>query len=159
MNLIEEEGRDFFTALNKCNVRFLIVGGIAVNYYGYSRTTGDIDIWIEDSETNRKNLVLALLAYGVEGAETFYTHPLLAGYSELLIGSGIYVDMMSELQFFRKADFGDSYEQAETFMLENKISLKFIHINRLLEEKKKSSRPKDQDDARELEKIIQSRKK
>jgi hypothetical protein len=159
MNFIEEEGRDFFIDLNKYDVRFLIVGGIAVNYYGYSRATGDIDIWIEDTETNRKNLVLALLAYGIEGAEAFYTHPLLAGYSELLIGSGIYVDLMSELQFFRKEDFADSYEKAETFMLENKIPLKVIHINRLLEEKKKSSRPKDQDDAGELEKIILSRKK
>jgi hypothetical protein len=49
MNLLEEEGRLFFIALNKHNVRFILVGGFAVNLYGHSRSTGDIDIWMEDS--------------------------------------------------------------------------------------------------------------
>jgi hypothetical protein len=157
MNFIEDEGRDFFVAMYRNHVRFMLVGGVAVNFYGYSRTTGDIDIWIEDSVANRLNLVLALKEYGITGAEAFLTHPLLAGYSELLLESGIYVDMMCELQFFKAEHFADSYEKAETFLLEDKIPLKIIHINRLIEEKKKSSRPKDRDDAEKLELILQKR--
>jgi hypothetical protein len=159
MSLIEEEGRQFFIALNKFNVRFILVGGFAVNFYGHSRNTGDIDIWVEDSISNRQNLVLGLKEYGIDGAEAFLTHPLIAGYSEILLGSNTYMDMMSELQFFKKTDFSDSYEKAETVVLDNQIILKVLHINRLIEEKKKSSRAKDQDDALELEKIAEKRKK
>lgn len=31
----------------KYQVRYLIVGGFAVNRYGYKRTTGDIDIYLK----------------------------------------------------------------------------------------------------------------
>ena len=32
-----------------CNVRYITIGGYAVNYYGFNRSTGDIDILIEDT--------------------------------------------------------------------------------------------------------------
>ncbi len=35
---------DVFRALNKAKVRYLVVGGVAVNIYGHPRFTGDIDI-------------------------------------------------------------------------------------------------------------------
>lgn len=33
-----------FAALNSANIRYLVVGGMAVNLHGYSRFTGDLDI-------------------------------------------------------------------------------------------------------------------
>lgn len=33
-----------FSELQKSGVKYLVVGGVAVNLYGYSRFTGDIDI-------------------------------------------------------------------------------------------------------------------
>jgi DNA polymerase II small subunit/DNA polymerase delta subunit B len=33
-----------FRSLNKAKVRYLVVGGVAVNIYGYPRFTGDLDI-------------------------------------------------------------------------------------------------------------------
>ncbi|MCZ4222696.1 hypothetical protein [Pedobacter rhodius] len=35
------------------NVNYLIVGGFAVNRYGYNRTTGDLDIYLKDTKDNR----------------------------------------------------------------------------------------------------------
>jgi hypothetical protein len=35
-----------------------MIGGFATNLHGYSRTTKDIDIWIEDNVENRKNYEL-----------------------------------------------------------------------------------------------------
>ncbi len=43
-------------------VKYLIVGGYAVAYRGYPRTTGDIDIWVERSEKNAQRAVEALRA-------------------------------------------------------------------------------------------------
>jgi hypothetical protein len=31
--------------LNRNQVEYMIVGGLAVNYHGFQRATGDIDIW------------------------------------------------------------------------------------------------------------------
>jgi hypothetical protein len=42
------------------NVNYLIVGGFAVNRYGYNRTTGDLDIYLKDTKDNRQNLIYAL---------------------------------------------------------------------------------------------------
>ena len=51
--------KDFLKLLNSHNVRYLLVGGYAVGYHGYPRATGDMDIWIEISESNSKKVVSA----------------------------------------------------------------------------------------------------
>src|SRR5690242_12286877 len=38
--------REFLRLLNSANVRYMVVGGYAVNYHGHQRTTGDLDVWI-----------------------------------------------------------------------------------------------------------------
>ena len=40
MNLFEK----VFRELNKTRVKYLVVGGVAVNLYGYLRFTGDLDL-------------------------------------------------------------------------------------------------------------------
>lgn len=45
-------------------VEYLIVGGFAVNRYGYKRTTGDIDFYLKDTKDNRAKLIEALAAMG-----------------------------------------------------------------------------------------------
>jgi hypothetical protein len=59
-----EDFREFIIALNKNAVRYLVVGGYAVVYHGYNRTTGDLDIWVEQTEENYKKLVRAFLDFG-----------------------------------------------------------------------------------------------
>ncbi len=38
--------REFLKLLNAVRVEYLFIGGYAVGYYGYARTTLDMDIWI-----------------------------------------------------------------------------------------------------------------
>jgi predicted nucleotidyltransferase len=153
MNLFEEEIVRFLSVLTKHEVRFILVGGLAVNFHGYSRTTGDVDLWMEESQENRKKLVNALKEFEIEGAEIFLTHPLIAGYSELLLDNGIYVDFMSDLQFFKQNNFNECYEIADFFKINETIHVPVLHINKLISEKQQSSRPKDQDDAEQLIKL------
>src|SRR3989338_10927082 len=44
--------REFFVAMNEVGIRYLIVGGLAVNLHGYRRFTGDIDILLALDVTN-----------------------------------------------------------------------------------------------------------
>jgi len=38
--------KDFLQLLNSKQVEYLLIGGYAVGYHGYSRATADMDIWI-----------------------------------------------------------------------------------------------------------------
>ena len=59
---------EFIYIANKHNVRMLMVGGGAVNFYGYQRHSADVDFWIETTEENFKKLVLVCqeMGYGID---------------------------------------------------------------------------------------------
>jgi hypothetical protein len=56
MDIFDEEIVKFWKALAANDVRYMMVGGYAVNLHGYQRYTGDLDIWIEDTKENRGKL-------------------------------------------------------------------------------------------------------
>ena len=43
---------EIFSAFQKAKIKYLIVGGVAVNLYGYSRFTADVDILLALDEKN-----------------------------------------------------------------------------------------------------------
>ena len=46
MNIFNDDFKDFILYLNQNEVEYIVVGGYAVIIRGYSRSTGDIDIWV-----------------------------------------------------------------------------------------------------------------
>src|SRR5436305_13619101 len=44
--------KEFLKLLNSKSVEYLLIGGYAVNYYGYARSTGDMDLWIARTSEN-----------------------------------------------------------------------------------------------------------
>jgi hypothetical protein len=65
MQQLPEDFRDLLCLLNEHEVKYLIVGGWALGVHGYVRATGDMDIWIGQSDLNIQNLLCALKAFGV----------------------------------------------------------------------------------------------
>lgn len=63
MNL-EEDLREFVELLNALKVRYIVVGAFAVAYHGYPRYTGDIDLFIDRSSENAKQIVNAIEKFG-----------------------------------------------------------------------------------------------
>jgi len=59
-NIFHEDFRDFLTALNDADVRYILVGGYSVVLHGYSRTTGDMDLWVDRSGENYDRLLTAV---------------------------------------------------------------------------------------------------
>jgi hypothetical protein len=49
-NILNQDFSEFIVSLNKNNVEYLLVGGFAVIYHGYNRTTGDIDVWVNPTK-------------------------------------------------------------------------------------------------------------
>jgi hypothetical protein len=51
---------DIFRALDAESVRYLVVGGTAVNLYGYVRMTVDLDIMVDLNEENLRKLLIVM---------------------------------------------------------------------------------------------------
>lgn len=55
---------DIFAALNAAQVKYLVVGGLAVVLYGIRRTTGDVDPSVHLTAANLEHLAKALRPLG-----------------------------------------------------------------------------------------------
>mgnify|MGYP007026490849 CR=1 FL=1 len=64
-NVFNKDFKDFIDALNQNEVRYILVGGYAVILHGYSRTTGDMDIWVEPNSANYQKLLKAFQLFGM----------------------------------------------------------------------------------------------
>lgn len=48
--------REFLRSLNSAKVRYLLIGGYAVNFHGHHRYTKDLDVWVATDEANAASL-------------------------------------------------------------------------------------------------------
>lgn len=61
---MNEDFQGFFASLNAKQVRFLVIGGVAYNFYAPPRATKDIDVWVEPAPGNLARLKDAIAAFG-----------------------------------------------------------------------------------------------
>ena len=54
-----------FDALNKANIRYVVVGGLATVLYGYTRLTVDIDRAVDLTPNEAKKAILTLTTLGL----------------------------------------------------------------------------------------------
>jgi predicted nucleotidyltransferase len=66
MIIYYEPHRIFLKRILESGVDFILVGGHVVNYYGYNRQTGDLDIWLNPTEKNKMLLFSFLRSEGFE---------------------------------------------------------------------------------------------
>ncbi|MFN8310029.1 MAG: nucleotidyltransferase [Chitinophagales bacterium] len=63
--IFNDDFREFILALNASQVEFILIGGYSVMLYGYPRTTGDLDIWLNRTPENYKKLIRAFSEFGL----------------------------------------------------------------------------------------------
>ncbi|MBP6180473.1 hypothetical protein [Flavobacterium sp.] len=147
-----QEILDIWKKLNENNVRYLTIGGLAVNIYGYTRNTGDIDILIDDTIENRKNLRLAFAAIGIGDFVSLETMQFVAGFTDFTISYGLRLDVMTSIKGLENEKF-DSLLQNSTIVILKEIPVYFLDYDNLIKAKKAINRPKDILDIEELEKL------
>jgi predicted nucleotidyltransferase len=149
--------QEFLFLLSEYQVSYVIVGGEAVIYYGYTRLTGDIDIFFEASPENVKKLYSALTVFW-EGSI-----PGLKDQTELLeIGVIIQfgvppnrIDLINKIEnvFFKEA-WGNKV--SELITVNGKIiSVYFIGLHQLIQNKESLERPKDLEDLKYLRRKLE----
>jgi hypothetical protein len=63
-DIADESFVAFLTAMQNRQVRYMLIGGIAVNFHGYIRNTLDMDIWLAPTNENRNLFYKVLIDIG-----------------------------------------------------------------------------------------------
>ena len=144
--------RELLELFQAHGVEYVLVGGFAVNYYGYVRTTQDIDILILPSAENAERVTAALDAFGFGGA----------GIPRRLFereGSAVHlgvepnrIDLLTRLV---GVSLDEVFARRNTVALDN-IQVNIISLQMLIKTKQASDRARDRADAEELSKINDS---
>ena len=138
--------------LKENNVRYLTIGGLAVNIYGYTRNTGDIDLLIDDTIENRKNLRKAFEAIGIGDFIEIETMQFVPEFTDFTISYDLRLDIMTSIKGLENENFNTLLENA-TIILLKETPVYFLDYESLIKAKKATNRLKDQLDIEELEKL------
>lgn len=138
--------------LKENNVRYLTIGGLAVNIYGYTRNTGDVDLLIDDTIENRKNLRKAFAAIGIGDFIEIETMQFVPGFTDFTISYDLRLDIMTSIKGLENENFNTLLENATIIFLKE-TPVYFLDYDSLIIAKKATNRLKDQLDIEELEKL------
>ncbi|MBF4463762.1 nucleotidyltransferase [Flavobacterium sp. LC2016-12] len=133
-------------------VKYITIGGFAVNIYGYNRNTGDIDIYLEDTIENRINLRKALKSINLGDFETIETMQFIPGWTDFSLSYGLRLDIMTTVKGLEDKSFASLLDDATIVMIDE-TPVYFIDYDNLIIAKKAANRPKDILDIEELDKI------
>lgn len=159
MIIYEEILREF----QKQKVKYVLVGGIAVNLLGSLRSTADMDILVEMSNDNLKKVVSILKSKGYHVKQP--VDPMGIA-DEKTRQDWIYNKNMKAFNFYKEDELKEvdiiidspvSYEEAKKGALKIKIAdeiiLPVISIGNLIKMKKNTGRSVDKLDIEQLRKI------
>lgn len=153
MDPLNDELIQFWKCLTKNNVRYIMVGGFATRFHGFNRSTDDLDMWLEDTLENRKNLIKSFIELGYgSNFKMLETMEFVPGWTSFHIGNGIELDIMTKMKGLENLSFDECLNMASIAELDI-VKVPFLHINHLIQNKKIVDRPKDKVDVIELEKI------
>ena len=143
-----DDYKDMLQLFNKHNVKYLVIGAYAMGNYGYSRHTLDIDLWIEKSVENAKNIQKAFSEFPIPYEITI--DELNTDNFVLQIGlEPMRIDVLTDID---GVDFSKAWENKTNNSLFGE-EINFIGLHDLIKNKTATNRTKDKYDVLELEKI------
>ena len=152
---LNQDFKEFVELLNVHDVRYLVIGGYAVNLHGYPRYTKDLDFWIWLNERNIDNLLVALKAFGF-GAMGLNHADFTDPSNVIQLGYEPYrIDILVSLEGMI---FEQCFEQRSVANFEG-TSLNYLNIDDLIKAKLNAARPQDLADADKLQKLKMKMKK
>lgn len=131
--------------LNSNGVEYMLVGGYAVIYYGYMRTTGDMDVWIAVDPANAQRITDAVKQFGFQSGISSVTFMQMGK----MFRMGMPPARIELLTKVSGIDFADAYPRSIDATMDG-IEVKVISLADLKANKRASGRAKDQADLANL---------
>lgn len=153
-----------FGALQRENVRFLVVGGVAAIAHGVVRYTNDLDLVLAFDEDNLLRGIKALESTGLKpkipiSAEAFSKEEnrrrwaleknMMVFQLAFFTANDLPVDVFMEPPF----DFDEEYVRAGRHELAPDLFVPVVSAEKLIEMKQKAGRPRDLDDIAKLQRL------
>lgn len=148
--MLNQDYRDILSCLNEENVDYLVVGAFALAAHGYPRSTGDLDIWVLNSESNAAKLFKALAKFGAPIGDLSvqqFTSP------DIVLQIGVEPCRVDILTGIDGLTYSDAIKNKVEITVEG-IDLGIISKNDLLTNKLATGRDKDLGDIVWLKKNI-----
>ncbi|MEO0225048.1 MAG: DUF6036 family nucleotidyltransferase [candidate division WOR-3 bacterium] len=146
--------------LYDCKIKYILVGGLAINLYGIPRTTVDVDIMIDLNNENILNLISCFKANGFRFRQPIDEKKLINNeYRKQLKEEKNVIVLTLEnpnnpleiLDFFidNPIDFNKAYSRKKTLKIDD-FEIYLASIEDIIEIKKISNRPIDISDIENL---------
>jgi predicted nucleotidyltransferase len=146
--------KELLGLLNSAGVRYLVLGGYAVNHYGYHRATDDLDIWIAIDPANAEKVSLALQEFAGFPASTVKSSMFQQKGKVFIFGrEPVRVDILTDPS---AVDFETSYPRRNTVEWDG-IKVPLISFEDLKKNKQGSGRAKDLADLENLPPVVNKR--
>jgi len=144
---LPEDFKDFINKLNLNKVKYLLLGGWAVNFYGNPRFTKDIDFIVFTDDVNLEKLKNVLIDFNAPPANI-----------NLLKEDKGYIYIGTPPTMIEIISHADGINIADCYKRRNVVEIDGININiiskeDLIKNKKSTKRSKDHSDAEMLENI------
>jgi hypothetical protein len=147
-HVLPSDFREFLRLLNDAGVEYLLIGGYAVAYHGYPRTTADMDVWVAISPENATRLVDVFRQFGMLDPNVT---PELFLQPGKIIRMGVPPMRIEVLTEIDGVSFARCFAAREVITLDGqKVNL--ISLAHLRKNKEASGRHKDLDDLEHLPK-------
>lgn len=153
--------QDFIELLAKYDVRYVIVGGEAVIYYGFARVTGDIDFFYESSKENASRLYSVLFEFWNGSIPGIKKMEDLIG-EDVIIQFGITPNRIDLITSIDAVTFEDAWVNRliEKVTIDDKeYPIYFIGLDQLIRNKEKVKRNKDMMDLKYLRALKKKQKR
>jgi len=138
--------KELLRLLDKKEVEYLLIGGYAVAYHGYPRSTQDIDIWIAIHPDNAERMVAVLEEFGF-GVPELSTSLFLRDNSIVRMGEApLRIDISTKIS---GVNFAECYAKRIIEKIDD-FEVHFINLHDLKVNKKASARDKDLIDLKNL---------
>lgn len=147
MNL-EPDFRDFVELLNRHTVEYMVVGGYALAFHGEPRFTGDMDIWIDCTETNAEKMVSVMKDFGAASLGFTKEDFLDEGIIKQIGQPPLRIDILGEID-------GVSYSNAikdKQYFRSQHLTIPFIGVKDFIKNKEAVGRKKDLEDVKKVRK-------
>ena len=150
---LDNEVYDFVEACNEYDVKMLLVGAVAVNYYGYKRYSADIDFWIDNARENFSRLLKALKKLGYKIND--FPDEVKNGEQNISIKLSPNLEIELIVNFDPGKSFREAFADSVEFFTEGheKYKWNIISYDDLINSKIRSGRPRDWNDVQELKRL------
>lgn len=153
MDILNSEFLFFLRCAQQNNLRYLLIGGYAVNYYGYIRNTDDMDIWLAPDNINKQAFIDTLLCMKYPAEEVAALHEKdFTTYFMGSIGSDeSKIDVITIVHYALSYD--DADKQKQVFEIEPGLFLYIVPYHFLKDMKLRAGRDKDFFDVARLDEL------